>query len=234
MSLTDLTVECRQTLDPKHLSTKPRLTSGLLLPEPNRKHRSQQGPRHRRYVIMKNFHPQRTHSSLLHAPNQRKILDFFYEIPQSAMHISQYFFSTRTELNLIDTTLVPQTSVYRIQQRSLPKQQTATNHSLHFEGKILLHVFFASLCLKVWSCNVTDPAIKMQVGTSSIDKIMRRIYPSERKVGPLHSDLMGILSTSKHRKLTLSQETALIKERKLGDHVKDLSDSIQVARQTVL
>lgn len=116
-----------------------------------------------------------------------------------AMLIPQCLLNTGAGLNLVNRTLIPKTWAHRIQRESLPKLQTATEQPLHVKEKILLHVRFEYLCVEAWFGIVFNLAVDIFISTSFIDKLIRGIFPSKRKVVSWHSDSVAILSNNYHQ-----------------------------------
>lgn len=67
------------------------------------------------------------------------------------MHVTQCLLGTGVELNLVNKTLVLRLLKQQIQQRSLPKPQTATKQPLQAETKVLPPIHCGSLCARAWS-----------------------------------------------------------------------------------
>lgn len=114
---------------------------------------------------------------------------------------------------------------------SLLKLQTAAKQPLHNERKILPHVRFGSLRVKVWFRVVHSLDIDMFLGTSYIDQILYGIFPSERQVVPWKSHPAAVLSTNHHQQTESLQEAAPIWENKITDRVKYSPIPIRIAPQ---
>lgn len=157
-----------------------------------------------------------------------------FGVPSATIHIMQCLLENKTELSLINKTLVSQSWEPRIQRGSLPKLQTATKEPLDVEGNILLHVRFESLFARVWFGVMPDLEFDMLLITSFINRFVHGIFPSKCKVVPWHSHSVTIRFTNHYQKPASSKEVSLIPENKLCKHVEKSAIAICIARKVVL
>lgn len=86
-------------------------------------------------------------------------------------------------------------------------------------GKILLHVRFGALYVRVWSDTVPNSSPDILLGTSSIDCFACDIIPSERKFVLWHSRPVAILVSPNHFKTPYP--TTAVFDAPTGDTSKD-------------
>lgn len=108
--------------------------------------------------------------------------------------------NTGARLNLLGKSLIPPESNHHIHHGKIPNLQKATQQPLRMNGKMLLHVGFCALFVQVWFSIFFYLAIDFLLGTSTINRFIHSIFPSEGKFLPWHSHPVPISVSPKSSK----------------------------------
>lgn len=110
------------------------------------------------------------------------------------MYTAHCLLDTGAGINIIRSSLVPTSWFKRIKRDKLPTLQTATKQPLSMDGFILLNLRLGDLNTRIWFGVAPHLALDIFLGTAFIDRFIRSIFPSERKVVPWHSKLVAIMT----------------------------------------
>lgn len=69
---------------------------------------------------------------------------------------------------------------------------TATKHAVTVGEDICLHEHLRDLLVRVWFGDVNKKAVTIFLGSSYIDKFVRRTFPQELRIFPIHSTPVAI------------------------------------------
>lgn len=89
------------------------------------------------------------------------------------------------------------------------------------DGKILLHVCFAALCVQIWFGIVPNLAVSMLFSIPFIDRLISVIFPSKQKVVSWHSNPVAIPVSSVQFKSS-TPTTAVVYEQTCNTYKTDI------------
>lgn len=160
-----------------------------------------------------------------------------YGIHVYTLPATERLLDTGAERNLSQTKFIHQDYMSRNKHKDLSKLLTATMEPVRLHETILLHLRIGDLTARVWSGIVPILAVDVLLGTSFIDLFVRSNFPSERKVVPWYSQLVGILVNSKREarndhapilKAPVWQDGAFKQSTEITTH------SVHIAKQQVI
>lgn len=114
---------------------------------------------------------------------------------QSMMTVASLF-DTGAGPNLVNKSFIPRNWHRYVEPIEQPQLRTATREHVNVEGVIPMFVRIGDLRVRAWFGVVENLAVDILVGTSFIDRCIRGIFPTERKIVPWHSRPVSILTSS--------------------------------------
>lgn len=144
-------------------------------------------------------------------------------------NISQY----RASLIFVNNIFILSVRQSCFVQDSSPKLKAATRQPLHTKDRIHLHVSFGSCCARVWLAIGLNVVVDMLYSYLLIDRSLRGIFVSKRKVAPQNSFLAVILYTQVRCKLPSILFAALTGGKEVSSYVEELPTSVRMTRKVV-
>lgn len=129
------------------------------------------------------------------------------------MHTAVGLLDTGAGAKLINAPMTPSTWGGCVKQNTRPKVSTATKQPSQLDGRILLSLQLGNITTRVWFDITRHPAVDILLCTTFIDRFIRGIFPSERKVVPWNLPPVPIL-TKIHSANTLKVSRTLTFETK--------------------
>lgn len=117
------------------------------------------------------------------------------------------------------------------------QRTNSDTEALTYERQDTPHVRFGAPCVRVWFGIVSSLAIDMLLCSSFIDRFVHGIFPSDRKVVPLHSNSVAILVPPKHSNssnpTTAVLNTPTGNDPKTNKEIAEMPTIIYMARQAL-
>lgn len=97
--------------------------------------------------------------------------------------------------HLTDSLFIPSSRKSKIKRISVPSLSTAGRQSISAIGVIMLHFCIGDVMVRAWFGVVDNLAVFVTFRISFIDRFVKGIFPSERKVVPYHSKTVTIMTS---------------------------------------
>lgn len=117
-----------------------------------------------------------------------------YTTTATIMYPANCFLNTKADVKLIYPSTLSREWNHCIKRKNLPTICTAAKEPLPLDGLILPPLCLGDLCTRIWFDVALHLTMDILLDTSFIDRFLRGIFPSERKILLWHSQPVAILA----------------------------------------